>query len=97
MPLRVPWMQRDRWGRTDWQRASAGVRDDQGVSTLRERIGGLLREIHVQMLAVGVQEREQRVVDLEFALVAQLRELACASASTVAAMLQRVSLADIAL
>jgi hypothetical protein len=49
------------------------------------------------MLAVGVQEREQRVVDLELALVAQLRELACASASTVAAMLQRVSLADIAL
>ena len=82
---------------TGRQRASAADKGQRGVSTLRECIGGLLREIHVQMLAVGVQEREQRVVDLELALVTQLRELACVSASTVAAMLQRVSLADIAL
>ena len=86
MPLRVPWMQRDRWGRTGRQRASAADKGQQGVSTLRECIGRLLREIHVQMLAVGVQEREQRVVDLELALVTQLRELACAPAP---ALLQR--------
>ena len=88
---RVLWMQRDRWGRTcAWtgrQRASAADKGQQGASTLRERIGGLLREIHVQMLAVGVQEREQRVVDLELALVTQLRELACTPAP---ALLQRV-------
>ncbi len=41
MPLRVPWMQRDRWGRTGRQWASvADNKGQQGVSTLRECIGG---------------------------------------------------------